>query len=462
MTNATGDLPELTIGGLLKTLRRARGLTLGELSHLAGVDDSTLSRWENGKRQPLIPELEAALKALEADVATRRSILRLLDAPRSLARLRDLDAAAAPPIGGDLLHALRLRKGWTQEQTACAIGVHRTQVTRWERGDSWPSDEKLHSLCRYLGADCDELADLSIVSGGGQLHYGDTPGSPGDEPDFPREGQEGTPEAALPWVSYVAQHLRMSPRSFVLKMFRLEHRLSLLASDHRLAEQLLPNAYAIQARHHLLHQEKGQAKAAAQHGLALMRRQRLSRGLGSAEFLWFGNVIVLASLAAQERSPSGLRRAIQLLTEWLPTVRGCLSHFTWGSADLAYYLALQGKTDEAVRLGADVCRQVARTLPGEQEYRLQDHAHVLCQVGRPREALQVLVTSRAVHDDSAGFFSSIRQELLEAQCLLSLQDSGSADERFRAAEQIVNQTGTDSRQTNFLKETARIQRAANH
>src|SRR5207248_1096237 len=53
------------LGALLWEWRHRRGLSLGQLARAAGVHKATLSRWEAGARQPRVPELEAALRALD-------------------------------------------------------------------------------------------------------------------------------------------------------------------------------------------------------------------------------------------------------------------------------------------------------------------------------------------------------------------------------------------------------------
>lgn len=66
-----------------------------------------------------------------------------------------------PPTGGDLLRAMRLRKGWTQQQTAAQVGVVRTAVAHWERGERLPSTEQIQALCDALEAREEELIVLT-------------------------------------------------------------------------------------------------------------------------------------------------------------------------------------------------------------------------------------------------------------------------------------------------------------
>src|SRR5262249_6558631 len=126
------------VGTLLWQWRTESGWSQGRLARLAGVSKAALSLWEAGKRQARPPELEATLDALGVTPAQRALALSRIDAPRALRRLRTTplgDGLVAPPSAGDLLRALRLRGGWTQEQVALRVGVRQHTVTRWESGD---------------------------------------------------------------------------------------------------------------------------------------------------------------------------------------------------------------------------------------------------------------------------------------------------------------------------------------
>ena len=57
-----------TVGEVIRSLRKEKGLTLTRLSELSGVSDAAISRWENGQRQPKISDVELVLSALGAEV----------------------------------------------------------------------------------------------------------------------------------------------------------------------------------------------------------------------------------------------------------------------------------------------------------------------------------------------------------------------------------------------------------
>jgi transcriptional regulator with XRE-family HTH domain len=55
------------------------------------------------------------------------------------------------------LRELREKKGLTQEKLAEQLGVGRTTVTLWERGDNKPRIDMLVSLANILGCKVDYL-----------------------------------------------------------------------------------------------------------------------------------------------------------------------------------------------------------------------------------------------------------------------------------------------------------------
>jgi transcriptional regulator with XRE-family HTH domain len=112
------DVVAEQIGTYLKRVRSTGGWTLGKLARKAGVSKGALSLWESGQRQPRVVELEAVLEALGATAAQRALAFACIDAPRAILHLRrnSHDGLGGPPTGGDLLRAMRLRRGWSQEQ----------------------------------------------------------------------------------------------------------------------------------------------------------------------------------------------------------------------------------------------------------------------------------------------------------------------------------------------------------
>ena len=58
---------------------------------------------------------------------------------------------------GDNLRQLRLKKGYTQEQVALALGINRTTYTKYETGVTQPSLEQLKKLSDLFEVDYNTL-----------------------------------------------------------------------------------------------------------------------------------------------------------------------------------------------------------------------------------------------------------------------------------------------------------------
>ncbi len=157
---------ETPLSTFLANLRIARGLSLTRLAQQADLSPSTLSRWEAGAYLPRLPELEALLRALGASPQQRERALLLLQAPRSLQQLRRDSATGVReemplPSMGDLLRALRHRRGLSQEQVASRLGVRQSTLARWERSETRPPPDRLRELAVLLGAQPAEVEALS-------------------------------------------------------------------------------------------------------------------------------------------------------------------------------------------------------------------------------------------------------------------------------------------------------------
>jgi transcriptional regulator with XRE-family HTH domain len=386
----------------------------------AGVNVSTVSRWEAGKTVPNAPELTAVLNALEVGRTTRRTLLETINAPRALRQLRQAEASAIPPLFGDLLWAMRKRRGWTQAQTARLVGVTQAQIVRWEQGDAWPSDEKMHALCWALKALPEEVAALTCS--GSNTRVWDKALPPQASPD---EGQ---------WQAHLTALLDYPPPDTLLDLTLLatEERLSKLAVHHTFAARFLPTAYAVHARHHHNARRLAQAAHWAERGLALMRQGSFTTG---ERTIWFGNVVVVAAHASQSKRASGVRWAASVVREFLPLARPCYAHYAWGLTELAGLLTQMGNGHEAIALGKRSYQIVSAVSEHESYNRLLDLAQLLVEVNRFQEALAVLGHSSAL--EAVTKAEGLHRRLLEAQSLLGLGDQSGAEELLRFVEQAI-------------------------
>ena len=160
-----------TFGGFLRTLRKGKRLTMEAAARQAGLHRATLQRWELGEAQPRLSELTTLLTALETTRTQKHRALEMMEAPRALRRIRQQMTEAAEqrdmpalPHGGDLLHALRMRRGLPLEEAAERVGVSVRTLRRWEKMEAWPSHEPLHHLLYALGAREEEVVALTVGS----------------------------------------------------------------------------------------------------------------------------------------------------------------------------------------------------------------------------------------------------------------------------------------------------------
>lgn len=153
-----------TFSEFFKRLRRTSGLSLGEIARISGVAKSTLSRWEAGLAEPDVPTLEAALGAFNSGRDLRIRGRALIKAPRGGAEPAPLkvftENDVALPGSGDLLQALRMRKGLSAQEAARALGVSAPSLSRWETGARSPDFEFLSRAADLFGASTEDRSLL--------------------------------------------------------------------------------------------------------------------------------------------------------------------------------------------------------------------------------------------------------------------------------------------------------------
>lgn len=150
---------------LLRQKRLSSGYSVSEAATRVGVSRRSLTRWESGAARPRLDEMKRLLEVLNLSEPERRRLLDLLATPAALKEIYRQGGEELPfplPHQGDLLRALRLRRGWRQEDLAPLLGVNQTTLARWENGNMWPSSALLHQLCYLLRVHEEELAALTM------------------------------------------------------------------------------------------------------------------------------------------------------------------------------------------------------------------------------------------------------------------------------------------------------------
>jgi transcriptional regulator with XRE-family HTH domain len=386
------------LGTHLWNLRTSRQWTLGQLAKQAGVSKSALSQWETGKRQPRIPELESVLNALDASPAQRVLLLTQIEAPRALRHLRQSEigmALGAPPLSGDLLRALRLRKGWTQGEVAHELGVHRTTITLWERGERLPSTAQLHALCFALEAREEEMVMLTV----------------GTFAEAPQE------EESLSWEAKALRlHNRMTDfrssnihGTWELLFLSLEREAWLLATQHERAIPVLTSVLVHHAEQQCRHQLWAEAGTLSRRAISLIPRYPTD------EDTRLRAVLMQAAAAVYEGHSLAPERGLMLLKSHVST--SSLPAFTaWILRDMAQYALLAGQPEVGLALAKQavgIAKQCDN--PAERLLRQIDFGEMLIAVGKPEAALEQL----ALPSEEWGAFAA-RAETARANAFLAL------------------------------------------
>ncbi|MCX7993171.1 MAG: helix-turn-helix domain-containing protein [Fimbriimonadales bacterium] len=391
------------LGEYLGSLRRSRTLSIRQLASSARLSPSTLSRWESGRTRPSAYELDALLDAVKATPSERRQAWELLDASRAVRRLREGAACAlavqtvpSMPLAGDLLKSLRLRTGWTLQQTATQLQIHPATLSRWERTESWPTDEQLHRLCFHLHARAEEAIALSM--GRLTLCY--------DQKPFP---------SGLPALTELVRDLEQAvilvePALEDLYYLALEMHLWRLLQCNTPVLKLLISVYVRHARALVNNARLIEAQTPAYRALHLMSRAE------PLDYRWLGAAHVVAKGAAESGSRPRPLQGVEVLRDWLPVAaRLSRPYEAWFRRDLAEYLSQTRSHTQALET-SQYAMQIGQGI-GEDRHVLLSHALVLLNVGRPSEALELLESSSLTWDDNRGPMQTVHESIIWARAL---------------------------------------------
>jgi transcriptional regulator with XRE-family HTH domain len=459
-----GDLPHF-----LRGLREGRGVSKQTLAARAGLDRSTLLRWESGAYRPRLPEMDALLTALGATAEERAAargfltgaqVARGASAAPTADPLVTLSPEARPPVGGDLLRALRLRQGWTQAEAARRAGVTQATLNRWENGDSWPDPARLHTLCAALGAHPDEAVALS------RGRFSLEPAVP----EFLREqfrGDLGDPYAAMGWFGnfVTARDGTFQPDLEDLRYLSLE---SWLWAEYRAgggddARRLLAFVYA---RHGEVKANRGhfaEAEKKAHVALRLMdgdlsdngpairlpalltltEREVYTEGLPMADRrrLSLGTIFAPAPAPATSRHRRGLRRLADWSGETDLARFPAPSQRAWLLAHAARYCAGAGDWSGAVafaeRAVATLDPAVAPNFTVDRRLRTHLLARLLLRAGRPQEVIRVLAPDPLGAGDVAPPEWLLEEALLRAAAARATGDARRVNREREEAERYA-------------------------
>jgi len=406
-------------------LRLTRGVSIRQITASADISPSTVSRWESGTTQPSTHELNALLDALEASQQERQRAWELLNAPRSLRHLRESTQSGAysrlpaMPVAGELLKSLRLRRGWTLQQTACHLQISPATLSRWERSETWPSTEQLHHLCYALHARAEEL--IALEQGRQLQGY--------DQKPFP---------CALLALKELMKDLeqgtqQVEPALCDLFYLSLEAHLWRMVHHGKPAQDLLITAYVRHARTLLNEARLVEAQTPAYRALHLMNQCK------SLDYRWLSAIHIIAKGAAETGSRFRPLQGVEVLRDWLSVaVRLSLPYEMWFLRDIAEYLSQTRSRTEAVHT-SEYAMQRGLGI-GEDRNVLLSHALVLLNVGRAPEALELLTSTPLVQwDEEQVLQQKVHESLLWARVLHAAGQGGEAIPWLQRAHQLVEE-----------------------
>lgn len=365
-----------SIGGFLRRLRTGRRLTMEQAAQQAGIHRVTLHRWEKGQAQPCLSELAALLSVLDVSETQKRQALGLIEAPRAMRQIRqevtqiaERSGMAPMPHGGDLLRAMRMRRGLSLEDTACRIPISGATLRRWEKMDVWPSLHQLHLLCYTLEAHEEELVALTVG----------------------RFSQNSRTEKPLMevlqerlWNMRVSGNLLGDDPLFELSILQLEADAWPLALRSAEGKQMLIAIYAHHAQMLSSRHRLSEAGVVAERALELMTNRL------KPDRFWMYPIFVSARASVFQSERLAPKRGLELLRSW-HSVAHWPEMQAWLLSDMAKYLGLNGEREASLTLAEQACRVVVKDgNPGELTLRRWDKASLLLQAGRPAEALSIL------------------------------------------------------------------------
>ena len=356
----------------LRARRRLRKLSQIELARRAQVSERTLRNWETGASSPGRWELESILTALELTPYERGQVLQFLPNTRSMDLFRHETLGAETDIGpmpmlGDLLRAMRLRCGLSQDQMAAALAVARTTILRWETTETLPSEENLERILDLLNAYPEERLAL----GRRRLQL-----RPGASRFSIEEGAEQ--------IAAIQNDMRTLHFPLIdLRALTLKQQLWPLAGRSKEALRLFAHLQVVHSEWLILNERKSEAATCLENSFHIFSE---FPGLEP-----FRQAAVNYATECVNHNRGGDAASLRVIKKWLPITPKELQASLW--CDMAFYAGRMQKSEEA----RTYLNHARRILPYSvdpqrmtEHYYPMTYSRVLTSIGRPVEALDWL------------------------------------------------------------------------
>jgi transcriptional regulator with XRE-family HTH domain len=364
--------------------------------------------------------------------------LQRIAAPRAIRQVRREtgvessfnDQTLEPPVGGDLLRAMRWRAGLATAQVAERLGVRPSTVGRWERSEMLPPVERWELLFAVLKARPEERS--AFLEGGWLL-------APAND-----RGPVSLDELQQ-WHKELDREVMGGNRALMeLRFLTWEARLWPWVQRSEAAWEELGHGYSRFSQWLFWDGRDAEAVRYANRSLAVAMRD------GRPRHGWLGPVHVHCMLLARAPGP-GAARAMARLREWLPMART-----PWEQAllyrDLATCAVGLGRPEAAIPYSAQACDAAERS-GDANEIRMSrlTHGEVLYAADRFREAVRFLPQDRSPTPVRRCYEASAW-----AQVMLALGDYAAALFWLDELAVTVREHQLDSHQSTVDKLTRRL------
>lgn len=162
MTNAQITIREKKLGLLIRDARMAERRSIKECAEAIGVTSGVFRAYEEGRRSPSLPELEALVYFLKLPLSQFWGTETISDAPLPMEAddITTLIALRQRMIGA-LLRQERTRVNISIRQLAAETGISQAKITKYELGERPVSVPELESILAALGSNIETFFDQS-------------------------------------------------------------------------------------------------------------------------------------------------------------------------------------------------------------------------------------------------------------------------------------------------------------
>lgn len=415
-------------------------MTMARTAERAGLHRATLHRWEKDLAQPRLSELSALLSALEVSESQKRSALHLMDAPRAarmvwqdVMKIAARTGVSAMPHGGDLLRAMRMRRGLSLEAASRHVAVTGGTLRRWEKMEVWPSLEQLHRLCFALQAHDEEIVALTV-------------GRFSQRPRIEKTSLNALSERFHNQIKMERSIAGYDP-FYELTYLQMEADAWPLALQSAAGKQMLIEIYAHHAQQLSTQERLTEAEGVAARALELMT------GSLKMRHFWLYPVIVSARSTVFRGDCPAPERGLEMLRPWLADERWPDMQ-AWILADMAKFIGMRGDPEVSLILAEQACQVAEKSgIDSERCQRKWDKASLLLKAGCPGEALNLLVDREP---QETAVREGIDVALLRTEAYLTTGDLATARDWLQRAQDDIDAYHIDYRRPRAESLAARL------